>query len=421
MTKASTEVSTPYRGVNGFLCVAALISAVPAFSHAQTTRDSAGIRIVTNTKPTWTAAQQLRLSAQPVLVIGDREEEPYQFTRVRNPFYLSDGRIVVCEKAANEIRIYDAAGKHLKTFGRKGDGPGEFRQIESMARLAGDTIAVLHDNGMISRFTGAGKYITRTNDQGTADFSKPGATMTGVVLALNGGARLALSMPLDPKGGAVGSEFDAKASHTVIGGAGVALRKLGELPYMQALAGKDHAEKPWLGAEEVFAGDGSQFYVGYGTQYSLTRYSARGVPNLIIRRAWTAPPITRKEFEEFTEEWLKRWSKAKGSELEKDRKEQLAMDYFKKLPAFSALVLDNVGRAWVRTPKPVDGAVAGSLNDFAIGASTWSVFSTTGVWLGDVTMPARFSPTDIGADYVLGIARDEDLTPTVVRYRLGPQ
>ena len=42
-------------------------------------------------------------------------------------------------------------------------------------------------------------------------------------------------------------------------------------------------------------------------------------------------------------------------------------------------------------------------------------------WLGDVTMPARFSPTDIGADYVLGIARDEDLTPTVARYRLGTQ
>lgn len=401
------------------LFLAASLSVAPCFISAQTVRDSAGIRIVMNTKPTWTAAQQLRLSAAPSLVIGDREEEPYQFTTVRNPLYLSDGRIVLCEKAANEIRIYDASGKHLKTFGRKGDGPGEFREIASMARLAGDTIAVLHANAMVSRFTSSGAFIGRTREApGRADFDRSGK-MKAVRLALNGGARLLISMPFRPNGPTIGAEFDAKAFHEVIDGIDVSSKRPGELPFMQAVAGKDGADKPWLGAEAVYAANGSQFYFGYGTQYSLTRYSARGVPNLIVRRAWTAPPITRKEFEEFTEEWLKRWSKAKGPELEKERKEQLATEYFKTLPAFSALVLDNVGRAWVRTPKPIDAAVAGSLNDYAIGPSTWSVFSTTGMWLGDVTMPARFSPTDIGADYVLGIARNEDLAPTVVRYTLS--
>jgi len=402
-----------------FFLASLAIFLIGAVANTQTVRDSAGIRIVMNTKPTWTPAQQLRLSATPSLVIGDREEEPYQLSRVGGAFYLSDGRIVVGEIAANEIRVYDASGNHVKTFGHQGDGPGEFRSITKVVRLAGDTIAVLHERAMVSRFTSAGKFITRTNDQGTVDYSKPGAVSTGVSLALNGGARLTISRARNPKGGAVGTEFDAKASHSVIGGAGVAPKTLGELPYMQALSGRDGADKPWLGAEEVFAGNGSQFYLGYGTQYSLTRYSAQGVPNQIIRRAWTAPPITRKEFEEFTEEWLKRWTKATGPKLEAERKEQLAMEYFKKLPAFSALVLDNLGRAWVRTPKPIDGAVAGSLNNYAIGPSTWSVFSPTGIWLGDVIIPARFTPMDIGADYVLGVSRDDDGTPTVVRYRLG--
>lgn len=386
---------------------------------AQDVRDSAGIRIVVNTKPAWTATQQLRLSATPTLIIGNRDEDPYQLTRVRGAFYLSDGRIALGEAASNEIRVYDAQGKHLKTFGRKGDGPGEFRSITKVVRLAGDTIAVIHEHAAISRFTGAGKYVTRTADDGTVDFSKPGATTTGILLALNGGARLAVRVPLRPQGGSIGTQFDAKGFHEIINGAGVSTKKPGDLPWMQAMAGKDGAEKPWLGAEEVYAGNGSQFYLGYGTHYSLTRYSTKGVPDLIIRRAWTATPVTEKDWENWADEWLKRWSKKTGAELAAERKDLLDDDYFETLPAFSAILLDNTGKLWVRAPKAIDGAVAGSLNDYSIGPSAWSVFSPTGVWLGDITMPSKFTPTDIGADYVLGIARDDDVTPTVARYKLG--
>ena len=41
-----------------------------------------------------------------------------------------------------------------------------------------------------------------------------------------------------------------------------------------------------------------------------------------------------------------------------------------------------------------------------------------GRWLCDVTMPARFAPKEIGADYVLGVARDDDNVEAVVMYRL---
>ena len=83
------------------------------------------------------------------------------------------------------------------------------------------------------------------------------------------------------------------------------------------------------------------------------------------------------------------------------------------------MVLDNTGKLWVRAPKTIDGAVAGSLNDYPIGPSTWSVFSDTGIWLGDVVMPSKFEPTDIGRDYVLGISREEEKIPKVVRHKLG--
>lgn len=402
------------------IVAAAVATATPHNILAQTIRDSAGIRIVSNDKPSWTPAQQLKLAATPSLVIGDKDEEPYQLTRVRGAFYLSDGRIVVGEAAANELRVYDANGKYLKKFGRVGDGPGEFRDFSRVFRLAADTIAVMHGRASLSRFSGDGKFLHTSSEMPSGTMSGPPEFFKSVAVPLNGGARLVIATPFRPApAAAVGARVDVKGRHDIIGADDKTIKLLGDLPYMEGKVGRDHTEKPWLGAEVVFASNGSGFFYGYPTRYSITRYSAQGVPNLIIRRAWMPVEITRKDIETFTEEWLKRWSKKGGAETEKDRKSLLSGDYSKTLPAFSAMILDNTGKLWVRAPKAIDGAVAGSLNNYAIGASTWSVFGADGRWLGDVSMPALFEPTDIGADFVLGVLRDEDNGPRVVRYKLG--
>jgi hypothetical protein len=46
------------------------------------------------------------------------------------------------------------------------------------------------------------------------------------------------------------------------------------------------------------------------------------------------------------------------------------------------------------------------------------VFDATGRWLGDMSMPPRFVPLEVGADYVLGRSRDADNVPRAVMYRL---
>src|SRR5687768_2934188 len=52
----------------------------------------------------------------------------------------SDGRIVVANSGTSEVRIYDARGVHLRTMGRRGDGPGEFRALLRLGVIRGDTI-----------------------------------------------------------------------------------------------------------------------------------------------------------------------------------------------------------------------------------------------------------------------------------------
>jgi hypothetical protein len=48
----------------------------------------------------------------------------------------------------------------------------------------------------------------------------------------------------------------------------------------------------------------------------------------------------------------------------------------------------------------------------------WMVFDTDGRWLGSVDTPARFTVSEIGADYVLGVWRDSLDVQHVRLYRL---
>ena len=391
---------------------------VPATGSAQTVRDSAGIRIVVSARPSWTPVQQLHLAPTPSLTIGDRDGEAYLLSGVKGAMRLSDGRIVLANGGSNELRFFDASGVHIKSVGGKGDGPGDFRRIRSATRLVGDTIAVLHENTVLSLFTSSGAFIKRTRELAPLNEMRASGTTKGAMLALNGGVRVIISVPIRPTTGSVGTRSAARALHVLADMRDSVLRDLGQYPFMEMISETTGPGKPWLGAEEVFFSTGSKFYVGYGNEYAIRRYSAKGDLEQIVRRAWTPAAITPKDISTFVEEWLVLWSKKPGA-LDSDRKDLLDDNYATTLPAFSALIADQTGRLWVRAPKAIDGAVAGSLNDHSIGQSTWSVFGTDGRWLGDVTMPARFAPTEIAADYVLGIARDDDGVQTVVRYTLG--
>ena len=43
------------------------------------------------------------------------------------------GRIYVADLQANEIRVFDGRGECIRTFGREGEGPGEFRMLAGIA------------------------------------------------------------------------------------------------------------------------------------------------------------------------------------------------------------------------------------------------------------------------------------------------
>jgi hypothetical protein len=66
---------------------------------------------------------------------------PTPFYRVVDARLLPDGAIAVADAGNARVAIYSPAGEMLRSLGREGDGPGEFRSLSHLF-LFGDTIAV---------------------------------------------------------------------------------------------------------------------------------------------------------------------------------------------------------------------------------------------------------------------------------------
>ncbi len=104
-------------------------------------RDSAGVRIVEYLASTWKSGQEWRIPREPLLEIGmDDGPEAYQFFDLRGAVRLSDGRIVAANGGSGELRYFDSEGVFLYSVGGKGEGPGEFRFLDFIGRLAGDSV-----------------------------------------------------------------------------------------------------------------------------------------------------------------------------------------------------------------------------------------------------------------------------------------
>jgi hypothetical protein len=96
------------------------------------------------------------------LAIGELEGDPeYLLGRPSALDVYPDGRIVVADAQARVVRVYSPTGEHLHTFGREGDGPGEFRRPDHLRVLRDGRIVVRDQSAArFSLFSEGGEYIT---------------------------------------------------------------------------------------------------------------------------------------------------------------------------------------------------------------------------------------------------------------------
>lgn len=83
-----------------------------------------------------------RLETSEVVRFGGYDDRPaFTFSSVEAAAVLSGRLVAVVDGQANEVREFDLAGNHVRSFGGRGDGPGEFKFLSAIQPLPGGELA----------------------------------------------------------------------------------------------------------------------------------------------------------------------------------------------------------------------------------------------------------------------------------------
>lgn len=386
-----------------------------ADAHAQAVRDSAGVRIVENTRPQWPAGRGWTLSSQPMLDIGGGDDTLYHLVTVMGAARLTSGEVAVAAMSSGNVRVFDARGRHVRTIGRSGRGPAEFLQVMGLHRASGDTLVVVDSRDEYEYFTPQGQHVRRLQLPG-----RIAGEFFSQYLLMSDGSLVGFSWPQGrrPEPGRwidsasvlrvqPGSDPVVVRRHPV-----VEYTKRSPNPYTQAVA---------FGSYGRMASSGDGYFFGFPQRYEVSLHRPDGSVTQVIRAPFAATALPRDLVDRYKDSQLNLPAEGGGPvppRLQEQRRQMVeAVTFAERLPAFSVLKVDAQRNLWVRDYYPEQEMVSGFASVLSTPTS-WRVFNTDGTWLGTVTMPARFNPMDIGADYVLGLWRDADDVEHVRLYRL---
>ena len=85
----------------------------------------------------------------PTLTLGGADEglaSFYQLSR-SNIAVGPAGDLYVLDRSDHRVVVFDTAGRHLRTLGREGGGPGEIQRFPSGLVVAPDGVVSVHDAG----------------------------------------------------------------------------------------------------------------------------------------------------------------------------------------------------------------------------------------------------------------------------------
>ena len=123
-----------------------------------------GVVHVTNTGTAPPAQLNLVVSIGPKTFT--QTESPDEFGWVSSVALGPDEAVYVADGMNDEIRVFGLDGAHRRTFGRDGEGPGEFGYIHSLA-WAGDRLLTLDGSlGRVTEFSADGQVLGQRRSQG---------------------------------------------------------------------------------------------------------------------------------------------------------------------------------------------------------------------------------------------------------------
>jgi hypothetical protein len=369
-----------------------------------TRTDSAGVTIVESPAASWAPDESWRLEG-PIVSIGSLDgPEETQLHRVRAVRLLPDGRVVVADGGTMELRLYAPDGRWIRSIGRAGDGPGEFRLFSGVQVVPPDTLII---------FDNAGPRVTVYLPDGTMLESRrvaaPGEGVEAPDHRLPDGRWLDVQATVEIDG------FQRRRNYMAVWSEGESqVDTLLQSDGQEYLIYRRYQGSQYLGRGAVVTPFGGQDLAAIGPGLlALSDGKSHDIAVLEVgrgqaryRRSRENRPLPDGAVSRFIDEYVARYSPDRQAEV---RSHFAQLSAAEQTPAHSAMAFDRSGNLWAENYRfPWD----------SLARRTWAVYARTGEWLGDVEYPRALRVFEIGDDLVAGIERDDDGVEYVRIYRI---
>jgi hypothetical protein len=355
--------------------------------------------------------QTWQLSAQPQFTIGVAEGPPeQQLFRVAGAFRFPDGRFVIANGGTQEIRVFDARGRHLSSAGRKGEGPGEFVTLRNVFPYGDSILTYDFQLRRMSVFDGAGKYarsfIMPRIREGL--WPQPIGTFRDGSIMVQAGRQFMMGdsphgVNRDPSV-LFRMSRDGEVLDSITSVAG--WERYVRTTNVNGRVGFTVHAAPFA-RMPFYATAGDRVFVGASDGYEIDVFEKSGKLERRIRHNQPNRRVTRADIDRMRDARIA--SAAAQSALYRQRTEEALqeMKVPETMPAFSNLKADSDGNLWVQEYR-ADGE----------NHNRWTVFDPQGGLLARVNAPTRLNILDIGRDYILGLRTNQLDVEHVEVYRL---
>jgi hypothetical protein len=365
----------------------------------------AAVTLVLLAQPGRAQPQTWQLTAQPLLILGADDSPQTEFHRIAGVLRLDNGILAVANGGTNEIRVFSPGGQLLRTIGRSGSGPGEFRNLILLGRAADTLLIADHINSRITRYLIDG-------------------TLLGTVRILARDPRRFLVVGHLPTGRWLVETFAAPSIYgpqqvfrdtTYLGlmdaDAEGRIRWLGAFPGMTFFrynpANEDHGQSVGVvpvGPTTTFAIVAGRVLVADTDRPLITVFTEDGSIAREVALALRPVPLTENEVAPLR---AARLQEAKGDWMRTYLTTLFSRTLPRTTPLHAGMVASSDQQIWV-VP-------------YVIGVRTrnsFLVLDRSGRPVATVPAPAGFRLYEVGHDYVLGVHTDEDGVERVQLYGL---
>jgi hypothetical protein len=384
-----------------------------------TERDSAGITVVQNpAEGNWTLEQQPEVVEE--LRIGTEEGDPvYQFGTVVSIDVDDAGRIHVLDQQAAQVRVFDRDGKHVRTIGKPGSGPGELSPA-TMAVLAGPADVVYVADIGRQRIAAFGADGSETGSTPTPlqsgipirfDVSTEGRFLMQVRAMTLPGMRDTVPMKdrllaRDPASEQADTLLELESGRT--------FQFSGGMPQFRLF----DPEPVWAVLQD------GRLAFGRNDTYRIELLAEDGTVKRVITRPVERRAVTeadRTAFLDMMTRTMERSVAGRGPQAAAMAKQIVqATQFAEHYPMFAALLGGPGGTLWVQRIRTAEDArrEGGTFDAQDIGSAQWDVFDVEGRLLGMLQLPARFQPMRVTGEHIYGVLRDELDVQHVARLRV---